>query len=178
MKNALTEDRITEALHRGTPFRMPGRRRMHRSGVALVLGRQEDNREYRLLYIKRARRSGDPWSGHVSFPGGRGEPGDANVFATAGRELLEETGLGAIDSIVCGLPWAVFDEELQDSLLNATLDSLKPGGQFATFAYLQGLLLPAGKRFKEKLAQSFSKVETSPTVWRNLPPAFVYRCTK
>ena len=53
-----------------------------------------------------------------------------------------------------------------------------PGGQFATFAYLQGLLLPAGQRFKDKLAQSFSKVEKSPTVWRNLPPAFVYRCTK
>ncbi len=67
---------------------------------------------------------------------------------------------------------------MQDSLLNATLESLKPGGQFATFAYLQGLLLPAGKRFKKKLAQSFSKVEKSPTVWLNMPPAFVYRCTK
>jgi len=101
------------------------------------------------------------------------EDSAANVAA-----MLAETGCGSIDSIVCGLPWAVFDEELQDALLSATLDSLTPGGQFATFAYLQGLLLPAGQRFKDKLAQSFSKVEKSPTVWRNLPPAFVYRCTK
>ncbi|MDP6636278.1 MAG: methyltransferase domain-containing protein [Phycisphaerae bacterium] len=93
-------------------------------------------------------------------------------------DMLDETGHGQIDSIVCGLPWAAFDEDLQDSLLNATLASLKPGGQFATFAYLQGLLLPAGKRFKKKLAESFSKVERSPTIWRNIPPAFVYRCTK
>jgi len=92
--------------------------------------------------------------------------------------MLEETGCDKIDSIVCGLPWAAFDEQLQDSLLTATLDSLKPGGQFATFAYLQGLLLPAGKRFKKKLSKMFSKVDKSPTVWRNIPPAFVYRCTK
>jgi len=93
-------------------------------------------------------------------------------------EMLAEVGQTQIDSIVCGLPWATFDEPLQDSLLNATLSSLRPGGKFATFAYLQGLLLPAGKRFKKKLAQSFSTVDKSPTVWRNLPPAFVYRCTK
>jgi len=93
-------------------------------------------------------------------------------------EMLTEVGQEQIDSIVCGLPWAAFDEPLQDSLLDATLSSLRPGGKFATFAYLQGLLLPAGKRFKKKLAQSFSTVEKSSTVWRNLPPAFVYRCTK
>jgi len=92
--------------------------------------------------------------------------------------ILEEVGQTQIDSIVCGLPWAAFDEPLQDSLLNATLASLRPGGKFATFAYLQGLLLPAGKRFKKKLAHSFSTVDKSPTVWRNIPPAFVYRCTK
>jgi len=93
-------------------------------------------------------------------------------------DMLDEVGRPHIDCVVCGLPWAAFDEPLQDSLLDATLGSLRPGGKFATFAYLQGLLLPAGKRFRKKLARSFSTVEKSPTVWRNLPPAFVYRCTK
>jgi len=92
--------------------------------------------------------------------------------------MLDEVGQTQIDSIVCGLPWAAFDEPLQDSLLDATLASLRPGGRFATFAYIHGLLLPAGKRFKKKLAHSFSTVDKSPTVWRNIPPAFVYRCTK
>jgi len=82
------------------------------------------------------------------------------------------------DSIVCGLPWAAFDRDLQHRLLNATHDILRPGGVFTTFAYLQGLLLPAGQRFKRNIENCFSKVEKSPIVWRNLPPAFVYRCTK
>lgn len=82
------------------------------------------------------------------------------------------------DSIVCGLPWAAFDRDLQHRLLNATHDILRPGGVFTTFAYLQGLLLPAGQRFKRNIEKCFSKVEKSPVVWRNLPPAFVYRCTK
>ena len=46
-----------------------------------------------------------------------------------------------------------------------------------TFAYLQGLLLKAGKRFRKRLDDTFANVRRSPTVWWNLPPAFVYRCS-
>ena len=63
-------------------------------------------------------------------------------------------------------------------LLDATGHVLREGGQFVTFAYLQGLLLPAGQRFKRKLRDHFGQVETSRTVWANMPPAFVYRCRK
>ena len=45
-----------------------------------------------LLLIERAARDGDPWSGHMAFPGGRTEPGDADSFATAVRESREEIG--------------------------------------------------------------------------------------
>ena len=38
--------------------------------------------------------------------------------------------------------------------------------------------IPAGRRFRGQLNESFSHVESSPTVWRNLPPAFVYRCRR
>jgi phospholipid N-methyltransferase len=55
---------------------------------------------------------------------------------------------------------------------------LPPGGQFVTFAYLQGLLIPAGRRFGKLLGDYFSEVRKSPTVWRNTPPAFVYRCRR
>ncbi|MBX3393778.1 MAG: methyltransferase domain-containing protein [Phycisphaerae bacterium] len=82
------------------------------------------------------------------------------------------------DCIVSGLPWAAFDDALQDALLGAILSALAPGGRFATFAYLQGLLLPAGRRFCRKLNGAFAEVTRSPTVWRNLPPAFVYRCRR
>lgn len=92
---------------------------------------------------------------------------------------LEERGYaaGSVDAIVSGLPWAAFPDPLQESLLEVTFDILKPGGHFATFAYIHGTMLPAGKRFREKLERHFDRVDRSPIVWRNLPPAFVYRCT-
>jgi 8-oxo-dGTP pyrophosphatase MutT (NUDIX family) len=46
-----------------------------------------------VLLIKRARREGDPWSGHMALPGGRRAPQDASLLETAIRETLEETGV-------------------------------------------------------------------------------------
>jgi len=46
-----------------------------------------------VLLIKRAERPGDPWSGQIAFPGGKTQPGDRTVRATAVRETLEEVGI-------------------------------------------------------------------------------------
>ena len=46
-----------------------------------------------LLYLLRAQRGGDPWSGHISFPGGKIDPSDAGPRETAIRETREETCL-------------------------------------------------------------------------------------
>ena len=92
--------------------------------------------------------------------------------------LCAERGISQVDAIVCGLPWASFSESLQAEIMEAMFSVLRPGGQFATFAYLQGLALPAGRRFAGHLDKHFSVVQKSPTVWRNLPPAFVYRCVR
>jgi phospholipid N-methyltransferase len=94
------------------------------------------------------------------------------------EKVCRDEGIAVVDAILCGLPWASFAPADQDECLEAMLRVLRPGGQFATFAYLQGLLLPAGRRFRRKLRQYFSRVQTSSIVWRNLPPAFVYRCTR
>lgn len=45
------------------------------------------------LLILRAELEGDPWSGHVAFPGGRVELKDTDLLHTAQRELKEETGV-------------------------------------------------------------------------------------
>jgi phospholipid N-methyltransferase len=92
--------------------------------------------------------------------------------------LCKEAGIEKVDAIICGLPWAAFSPEMQNEYLDAMFEILPPGGKFATFAYWQGLLLPAGLRFRKNLKEHFSKVEMSQTAWGNLPPAFVYCCER
>lgn len=46
-----------------------------------------------LLFIKRAPHAGDPWSGQIALPGGRRDPADVTLEATAVRETLEEVAL-------------------------------------------------------------------------------------
>ncbi len=64
---------------------------MSRAAVALVLGGPAEAPE--ILFIKRASREGDPWSGQMAFPGGRFDPEDESEKETAIRETEEEVGL-------------------------------------------------------------------------------------
>ena len=108
----------------------------------------------------------------AQFPGRDLHHGSA---ARIGDELAR-LGRTEVDAVLSGLPWAAFPESLQREILDATLAALRPGGYFATFAYLQGLLLPAGIRFRRLLKEYFADVQVSPVTWLNFPPAIVYRC--
>lgn len=61
------------------------------AAVAVVL--REGGRGAEVLFIERAMREGDPWSGHMAFPGGRLEGDDDSARTAACRETLEEVGL-------------------------------------------------------------------------------------
>jgi len=77
------------------------------AAVALVLLDRSSSQGLEILLIRRAERAGDPWSGQIAFPGGRYEPQDADLLATAVRETREETGvdltnrerLGSLDDL-------------------------------------------------------------------------------
>jgi 8-oxo-dGTP pyrophosphatase MutT (NUDIX family) len=45
------------------------------------------------LFIRRAVRQGDPWSGQVALPGGRRDPNEADLVETVVRETREELAL-------------------------------------------------------------------------------------
>lgn len=91
-------------------------------------------------------------------------------------EILLERDVESVDAVISSLPWSLFSQERQEGLLRAVAQSLRPGGTFATTAYLPGLSFPAARRFRELLERHFPSVQRSALVWRNLPPAFVYRC--
>jgi 8-oxo-dGTP pyrophosphatase MutT (NUDIX family) len=63
-----------------------------RAAVAVVL-REGTGGAIEILLIERAHKPGDPWSGHMAFPGGRQDPSDLTARDTAERETFEEVGL-------------------------------------------------------------------------------------
>ena len=79
-----------------------------RAAVAIVF-RMGAADEPEVFFIQRAEYEGDPWSGHIAFPGGREEKDDETLADTAIREVFEETGIN-----------------LGDAELVAALDDLHP----------------------------------------------------
>lgn len=68
-----------------------------RAAVAVVFGPGDE-----VLFIRRAERPGDPWSGDMAFPGGRASPDDLSTRHTAERETWEEVGLDLRDARYVG----------------------------------------------------------------------------
>jgi len=99
-------DDLRRALAAHRTQTLGGRRR---AAVAIVV--QGGSAEPEMLFIERARHPADPWSGHMAFPGGRMDPGDADARAAAERETLEELGLslegaerlGQLDDLNAGI---------------------------------------------------------------------------
>jgi phosphatidylethanolamine/phosphatidyl-N-methylethanolamine N-methyltransferase len=94
------------------------------------------------------------------------------------ENYLRQHGGRHADYIISGLPWSNMRRQIQDRILEVVVNSLAPKGVFTTFAYVHAAWLPTALRFRKRLKEHFSSVKTSRIVWRNLPPAYVYRCRR
>jgi 8-oxo-dGTP pyrophosphatase MutT (NUDIX family) len=122
------------------------------AAVALIVAPVPDS----LLLIQRADRPGDPWSGHMALPGGRRDPEDVDLLATALREAGEEVGIwlsrdalvGALADVVPRTP-ALPPIAVRPFLLavprRPTL-ALNPEVAAATWVSLEELLRPEAHR--------------------------------
>ena len=63
-----------------------------KAGVLILLIKDKDDEEYQILFTKRSEQL-KTHSGEVSFPGGKWEEGDLNLYQTALRESNEEINL-------------------------------------------------------------------------------------
>lgn len=70
------------------------------AAVAAILREQPDGPA--VLLMKRVERVGDPWSGHISLPGGGHDPTDRDLLVTAIRETREELGLELAENELLG----------------------------------------------------------------------------
>jgi len=86
----LTAEELKELFHRH-PARLAKDDQKRRAAVAAIL--HQTTGKTSLLFIERAQREDDPWSGNLGFPGGRCETRDLSPRHTAERETLEEIGI-------------------------------------------------------------------------------------
>lgn len=100
------------------------------------------------------------------------------VIHDSAENLPRHLGRQRADCIISGLAWSNMLPRVQDRILRAVWNSLAPNGQFVAFAYAHSFWLPTALRFRRLLSHNFPRVETTPIVWRNLPPAYIYRCRR
>lgn len=107
------------------------------SDAAVVVLLKASGQDVQVLFVKRAEKPTDPWSGQTALPGGKRNPEDQNMKDTVVRETLEETDinlldgcrfLGTLESLrpvqkpeMRILPFVVLLEKEQDIRLNEEL---------------------------------------------------------
>jgi 8-oxo-dGTP pyrophosphatase MutT (NUDIX family) len=93
-----------------------------------------------VLLCRRARRSDDPWSGHIALPGGRLAAEDEDALAAARRETREEVGF----------------DPLQHGTLLGALEPLRPPPPLVTLAaFVVEIQAPVAVRLDAEIDQAW-----------------------
>jgi len=67
------------------------------ANAAVVVLLRATNQDFQVLFVKRAEKTGDPWSGQTALPGGKRNPEDRNLKETVVRETFEETSINLLE---------------------------------------------------------------------------------
>lgn len=92
-----------------------------------------------------------------------------NACASSIGTILDGFEIEKVDHVVSSLPLALIDDKVVASILESVSTNLREGGHFLQYQY-------SLSNYAE-LKPIFRKVKLDFT-FRNMPPAFVYECTK
>jgi phospholipid N-methyltransferase len=85
--------------------------------------------------------------------------------------ILAERGRDRVRAILCGLPFASLPDDVQQGIVAALDQLVRPGTLFRTFQYAHAYLLPKAIRFRRRMHGLFGAHARSPIVLWNVPPA-------
>lgn len=102
------------------------------------------------------------------FPGVHVVCGDASDLATTARDA-GFAGDDAADAVVSGLGLLSMQRQMQQAILQAAFECLRPGGRFVQFTY--GPANPVTREVLEALGLTARRASFT---WWNVPPATVY----
>lgn len=92
------------------------------------------------------------------------------TLLTRSAEFLpEEHAQGSVDVVISSLPLSLLPEEVRERILQGIHGVLREGGLYIQYQYAPTRLLTISRLFR--------RVRLDHTLW-NIPPAFVYTCTK
>jgi len=83
---------------------------------------------------------------------------------------LEKLGYTKACHIISSLPLTIIPKEISQVILKNSLDSLKANGTFIQYQYSLTYFKYLKEVFKDEISLGFELL--------NIPPAFIYRCTK
>ena len=92
--------------------------------------------------------------------------------ATGLKHLVESHGIKKVAAVVSSLPLLSIPEQVRDDIVDAVFKVLKPDGVMVQYTY--GLLSPVPKVRQQAIG---IRGKITKRVWRNFPPARVWRYT-
>lgn len=101
--------------------------------------------------------------------------------AQQAKQALDEIGVEAADAALSSLGLSLFPDALCESIIGGLQDVLRPEAVLTQFQYVSRVRLLDGKAEyfdASKLIRRFFPVVRRRLVVRNIPPAFVYSCSR